>query len=180
MAEGNKGKALEKKIVSSLNLTPGVYGLRLRESIKGVFCMGCKRYLNISNKSRKQPFDFIAITGKGGVALEAKSIHTLSFDFRNLKPHQEEELMRLGSVSNSAFVVIHFVLQESVYMIPIVRYMEIKKEYETAEKPRKSLPFARVKEEAEKNNCFELKNTRVDKKTILDFASVFKKIGLLE
>lgn len=167
MKQGGRGKAFEALVIYSFNSSPESYALRLRDSIKGAFCMGCKNYINLSNKMRQQPFDYVVIHKSRPFAIEAKSVHGVSFPFRNIKDHQINELSKFEE-HGSAHVLLEFIpgsqRPRKYFLIPILVFKEIVAFYQTEGNERESVPMKLLEEYSSKNKIWEVSSSKNDKK----------------
>lgn len=176
--QGGRGKAFEALVIYSFNSNPDSYAVRLRESIKGAFCLRCKNYINLSNKSRQQPFDYVVIHKGRPFAIEAKSVHGISFPFRNIKEHQIYELTRFD-LHGSAHVLLEFIpgnrRPRRYFLIPIAAFKEIMTFYSEGEQKRESIPLVKLEEHAEVKEVLTGKNDKG--KPILLIGDVLSKVN---
>lgn len=167
MKQGGRGKAFEALIVYSFNSCQDSYAVRLRESIKGAFCVGCKHYINLSNKQRQQPFDYVVIHKSRPFALEAKSVHGVSFPIRNIKEHQITELTRFEK-HGSAHVLLEFIPGKNrprrYFLVPIAIFNEILVFYQSAENKRESIPMSKLEEYVGHAKIYEVQSLKNEKK----------------
>jgi penicillin-binding protein-related factor A (putative recombinase) len=164
--QGNRGKSFESLIVYSINQLGTTYVVRLRESIKGTLCLKCKSYINLSNKARKQPFDYFLVHKGRPFAVEAKSVHGTAFPFRNIKDHQIEELSSFEN-EGSSHVFIEFIpgkrRERSYFLVPIAVFVELMNFYSSEENERKSLPIKKLDEYVESGRVYKIEYTKNEK-----------------
>lgn len=164
--QGNRGKSFEALIVYSINQLSTTYVVRLRESIKGTLCLKCRTYINLSNKARKQPFDYFLVHQGRPFAVEAKSVHGTAFPFRNIKEHQIEELKSFDQ-EGSAHVFIEFIpgqrRERAYFLIPIHVFLELMAFYSSGENERKSVPIAKFDEYAEQGHIYRIEFCKNEK-----------------
>lgn len=176
--QGNRGKAFEALVTYSFNFTGCSYSVRLREGIKGAFCLKCRNYINLSNMSRQQPFDYVVIHDGRPFALEAKSVHGVSFPLRNIKEHQIRELERFES-HGSSHVLLEFIPGKArprkYYLVPIMVFKTMMMAPVKEGKERKSIPISELDDAVAKGSAYSIqteKNTKGNPvllfKTVLD------------
>lgn len=173
---GGRGKAFEALVVYSFNSSENSYAVRLRESLKGAFCLKCHNYINLSNKSRQQPFDYIVVHNGRPFALEAKSVHGVSFPFRNIKDHQIYHLEAFEK-HGSAHVLIEFIPGKNRprkhFLIPIAVFKEIADYYNNK---RESLPMSKLEEYASHEKALLVNYRKNEKKKfVLDISECLEK-----
>lgn len=165
--QGGRGKAFEALIIYSFNSSTDSYAIRLREGIKGAFCVGCKRYINLSHMSRQQPFDYVVGHRGRPFAIEAKSVHGVSFPFRNIKDHQIHELDKFDS-QGSAHVLLEFIpgkgRPKRYFLIPIAKFKSFMDFYSLPDNKRESLPMEAVTDCLEDKSVLEVNLGKNDSK----------------
>lgn len=182
---GGRGKAFESLIVYSFNQAGDSYVLRLRESIKSAVCHKCKSFINLSNKARKQPFDYFVVHKGRALAIEAKSVHGVSFPMRNIKDHQIEELQRFAKSAKAAgsakaggsYVMIEFIpgkrRPRECYLVPIGDFMYLMDFYSAPDNERKSIPMKKLHEMSEEGKAWKVEYRKTDKKkTVLALTEI--------
>lgn len=144
---GGRGKSFEALIIYSFNSSGESFALRLREGVKGAFCMRCKNYINLSHMSRQQPFDYVVMHQGRPFALEAKSVHGVSFPLRNIKDHQIQALEKFEE-HGSAHVFLEFIpgknRPKKYVLVPIKVFLELIAFCREAK--RESVPLAKLDE----------------------------------
>lgn len=177
MKQGGRGKAFEALVIYSLNRTSGAFAVRLREGVKGAFCFRCKSYINLSNKSRQQHFDYFVAYKNVPIALEAKSVHAVSFPFRNIKEHQLIELKRFKG-SGHSFVLLEFIPGDrkprNYFLVDIDKFIEIQDASLGGEKVQKSISITKLSDMVDGKKVIRLELGKTeDKKRIIQFGEVF-------
>ncbi len=157
----NRGKIFEKIIMKSLNnIKDGIF-FRSPTPIKPIAIKYSNGRPVITHAvfENKSLCDFYGLYKNQFILIEAKEVKTTSFNLKNIKDHQIEQLKKIKQLGGQSFIIIHFVKYKSYICIPIDSFLELSFE-------KKSIKFCLLKE---KGYSLKLNNLTLNIDESLDY-----------